>query len=48
MSNSSIFTIGVVITLLLGGGLAFTIYEMRRIYEESIETTQRVKAAAKH
>lgn len=49
MSNSSIFAIGVFVTLLLGGGLAFTIYEMRRIYRESVDVDHvgRSKAAAK-
>jgi CHASE3 domain sensor protein len=48
MSNSGIFAIGVFVTLLLGGGLCFTIYEMRRIYRESIDTAERSKTAVKH
>lgn len=47
MSNSGIFAIGLVVTLLLGGGLGFTIYEMRRIYQESVENIERSKAAGK-
>ena len=48
MSNASIFAIGVFVTLLLGGGLAFTIYDMRRSYEKGLDTvTERAKSATK-
>ena len=43
MSNTSIFVIGLFVTLLLTGGLAFTIYEMRRIYNDSVKEAARSK-----
>lgn len=45
MSDTSIFAIGVFVTLLLGGGLGFTIYEMRRIYQETVDKEARQKIA---
>jgi hypothetical protein len=43
VSNTGIFAIGLFVTLLLGGGLGFTIYEMRRIYNDSIKEAARSK-----
>ena len=33
MSDTAIFAVGISTFLLLGGGLAVTVYEMRRLYE---------------
>ncbi len=34
MPNTTIFIVGVLVTLLLGGGLLYTIIEMRSMYSQ--------------
>lgn len=34
MANGTIFVVGILVTLLLGGGLLYTIIEMRGMYSQ--------------
>jgi hypothetical protein len=40
MSDAAIFIIGVVVTMLLAGGLRFTVVEFRRLDEEATARRQ--------